>query len=436
MYKKLFFPIIWLFTLLIAFNSYAVWINDVDVTVSPVRYELSGDPWTSVIKNIKVINNSLKEVQLNINKKDCTSANSSWNPRCFSPESNQNIGGTLAPWISTSSDTIGIPAQGEKDIQFTINIPSDANPWWHYGSIFFSYGTNSGTHMIETIKEVWVILLLNVSWDVVITWEVKDISIQTGGDSWWWANTKKNPSLKERLISFIKTEFKTEKNTNNLAQWKKKDTNIDFWITFENTGNTHIKPKWKITIQDENGNVIKRVGEETVKNDDGIIVGKKIVDYIPINDEWGNVLPWSNRKFSQNWKGFPYKKIDENGETVIDYKNIGDYYTEKNLKDKNILMMWEKIKTREKNEKMKANIDISYKWKDNEDIDFNSAKDFNVNYTEQYIGINWLIVWPAWIIFFIFFIIFIIKRRKKVEEKVQGKEKNTNPKKSLKKSKK
>lgn len=408
------------------FYECAFW-NEIDITVSPVRYELAWDKGSSIVKTIKVINNSWEDTTLYINSKDCNTFNSAWNPKCFSPSQNTDMTRTLAPWISSFPETINIPSQSEEDIKFTINIPNNANPWWHYGALFFSYGNKSTANStINTLKEIWVLLLLNVNGDVDIKWEIKDVSINING---WWDNniSLKEDSLKEKLLNFINTNFANlfkQKNVSNINKDKNEDIAIDFWITFENKWNTHIKPKWKITIHDEDGNIIKRVGEETIKNEDGIIIGKKIVDYIPINDEDGNVLPWSERIFSQNWKGFPYKLTDENGENTIKYKSFSYYYTEKNLKDKNILMMWEQIKEREKTEKMKADININYKWDDNKDINFNSAKDFNVTYTEQYVGINWLVVWPAILIWFFFFIIFIIKKRRKKKEKMIEKKEN------------
>jgi hypothetical protein len=396
------------------FYQYTFWA-EIDITVSPVRYELKSDTWSSITRSIKIINNSLESVNLSLTAKDCNTFNSSWNPKCFPPIQNTNMRRTLAPWISSFPETINIPAQWEENISFTINIPSDANPWWHYGALFFSYGNENQNSPINTIKEVWVILLLHVNGEVEVEAEIKDISIQVnGGWDGKWAKDNIDISLKETILNFIHTNLlKDNKEENDEKSEDDEKITIDFWITFENTWNTHIKPKWEIILEDEDGNVIKRVGEETIKNDDGIIIGKKIVDYIPINDEDGNVLPWSERVFSQDWKGFPYKKIDEDGEISIDYKSFSDYYTEKNIKDKDILMMWEEVKEREKTEKMKAKINIKYKWKDDEDIDFNSAKDFDITYKEQYIGINWFVVWPIWFLAFIFFIILFAKKRKR-----------------------
>ncbi|NUJ97687.1 DUF916 domain-containing protein [Candidatus Gracilibacteria bacterium] len=391
---------------------------EIDVTVSPVRYELTSDTGSSVTKSIKIINNSEEAVNLNINAKDCNTFNNSGTPKCFPPEQNTNMRRTLAPWISSFPETINIPARGEENITLTINIPSDANPGGHYGALFFSYGNSSTNSTINTIKEVGVILLLHVNGEVEVEAEIKDIFIQVnGGGDGKGAKDNTDISLKETILNFIHTNLlKDNKEENDEKNEDDEKITIDFGVTFENTGNTHIKPKGEIILEDEDGNVIKRVGEETIKNEDGIIIGKKIVDYIPINDEDGNVLPGSERVFSQDWKGFPYKKIDEDGEISIDYKSFSDYYTEKNLKDKDMLMMREQVKEREKTEKMKAKINIKYKGKDDEDIDFNSAKDFDITYKEQYIGINWLVVGPIGFVVFIFFIILVAKRRKKKEE--------------------
>jgi len=50
------------------------------------------------------------------------------------------------------------------------------------------------------------------------------------------------------------------------------------------------------------------------------------------------------------------------------------------------------IKTEEKRKKLTAQIEMHYKDEDEEDIVFNSAEDFYVVYEEQYIGINWRVI--------------------------------------------
>jgi len=113
-----------------------------------------------------------------------------------------------------------------------------------------------------------------------------------------------NP-LSNKASTGASLEAKTLENQNS-------DFNIKFDIPFDNSGNTHIKPLGKIILKDENGKELKAIGKEVIVNDLGAVIGEKIVDYIPINDTGGNVLPKTKRIFESEWKGFPYKTYDEN----------------------------------------------------------------------------------------------------------------------------
>lgn len=52
-----------------------------------------------------------------------------------------------------------------------------------------------------------------------------------------------------------------------------------------------MKPTGRVEIRDEDGNTLKSIGKESIKTPEGVYIGEKIVDYLPINDEDGNVLP-------------------------------------------------------------------------------------------------------------------------------------------------
>ena len=59
---------------------------------------------------------------------------------------------------------------------------------------------------------------------------------------------------------------------------------VTFSTLFENTGNTHLKPKGKITLSDEDGNILEKVGTERIISQAGAVVGERVVDYIPVNE--------------------------------------------------------------------------------------------------------------------------------------------------------
>ncbi len=141
-------------------------------------------------------------------------------------------------------------------------------------------------------------------------------------------------------------------------------------------------------MKDEDGKVIQAIGKETISNEDGATIGDKIVDYIPINDEGGNVLPQTSRTFESEWKGFPYKTYDEAGNPVIKYWSPSEYYTQQNKDNAGFLMFWERVSEVRQNKSITADIEFIYLDENDKEIVFNAAKEFEVQYIEQKITLN------------------------------------------------
>jgi hypothetical protein len=198
---------------------------------------------------------------------------------------------------------------------------------------------------------------------------------------------------------------------------KNKEKNNNDFITkieipIKNKWNTHVKPKWKIVLYDENGNIIKWVGKEVVTNKKWAIIWEKIVDYIPFNDIWWNVLPNTKRIYKSYWKGFPYKAYDEEWNLIIKYFSPSDYYSKKNLLKHRLIMPWQRVITDIKNKEITAKINIIYPW-ENWETEFNSSQKFNIKYIQQSIWLNTYFFAILLFILLIIYLIFIIFRKKK-----------------------
>lgn len=124
----------------------------------------------------------------------------------------------------------------------------------------------------------------------------------------------------------------------------------------------------------------------------GAFIGEKMVDYIPVNDGLGNVLPKSERRFESTWEGFGYPELQADGTKVVKFKNLTDYYADRAAEKKSFLQFWESIHTRTVDKTITANISLSYEGKDKEKKEFHDTKKFNVEYDEQYVGMNYLVV--------------------------------------------
>lgn len=185
---------------------------------------------------------------------------------------------------------------------------------------------------------------------------------------------------------------------------------VDFKIPLANSGNTHVKPTGSIELYDEDGLIIKKVGKESIKTPEGVVVGDRIVDYIPINDEGGNVLPGTERTFISNWKGFAYESF-ENGERVIKFMTPSEHYTSLTAASSKYLLPWEKLSIKMATKKIRAKIHLEYRTVDNKITPMDEDRDVYIKYTYIEKGLNYgalliigLTIIIAW---------FLIRRRDK-----------------------
>lgn len=398
---------------------------NIDVTVSPVRYEITLNKWETTYKTVKLFNNTNTPQEVFITTKNAIWMDESWQPKFV--EKIESPKYHLANWIKPSVSEFIIGPWQSLDIPFSINVHKKATPGWHYWAIFFNVKENSGWQ-INIQKRIWVLILLKVPWVVNAEWEINNISIVVNSDwGWWaWAHNKKSDIVWKLFKKYVFWEDEIELT----SAWDEKDSivnkkknpwssswntdfSVDLTIDFSNKWNTHLKPKWTIEIVDENWNSLKKIWKETIKNEAWAIVWEKVVDYIPINDEDWNVLPNEKRKFKQSWDWFAYETLDDNGKKIIKYYDPSEYYSAKNKADKWYLMPREKFYTRETKKKLTAKIKLEYTDPNWKEVEFNSAKEFFVSYLEDYVWLNRYVVIP-WIIFVLIFIIFwIIALRKK-----------------------
>ncbi len=210
---------------------------------------------------------------------------------------------------------------------------------------------------------------------------------------------EEDSSLQEDILSFDNQPPLAEDTTNTVSDdqntnlWDDTEQDSSFGITFslpvENKGNTHVKPQWKITLRNEDGEVIRAVGKEVVANSLGAIVDEKIVDYIPINDQWGNVLPFSTRVFSAEWKGFPYKTYNQFGEPQINYWTPEEYYEKSRTESGNIYVnFWEKVSKKDIQANIFADFELSYKDEEWKDVWYESTQVFPIEYTATIVENN------------------------------------------------
>jgi len=434
----------------------------INLTVSPIKYELISDTWAIITKTAILHNYGDKDIKITTWKSDFVAWWTDWRPQFVRYSELVHPDQQLSSWITLSSSWFTIPAKSKKEIEFTIKVPENATPGWHYWAVFFknnnSESSDSDWTSVWINVDYWIIILLKVNWeiktDVII--DNSNIIIENNNlnSKWWyskisknnyniwkiwkWNNiTKKDNCLldftssrydwkcfdePDDIIKIVKWEEeltkkdKNKKENNSSDKTISNDFNISFKIPIDNKWNTHIKTTWEIKLFDEDWNQIKQIWKKVKVNNKWAIIGEEIVDYLPINDNQWNILPWTKRIFTPEWKGFPYKYRDENWELKIDYKNPWDYYSDNELKKEFRLFPWERICYDEQTKKITAKFDISYLDEEWKEVSFPSAKEFEVTYTRKYIWYNYYLIFSVAIIliflFILLWIIWILRKKK------------------------
>lgn len=197
----------------------------------------------------------------------------------------------------------------------------------------------------------------------------------------------------------------------------------DFVTTFQipvtNEGNTHILPTGYVELYDEDGTMLTRIGKESIRNEEGVFLGEKIVDYLPINDEWGNVLPWVKRVYTVLWRGFAYEEFDvETRKNSIKFLSPSQYYSSLHKTDTSYLLPWEKLRIITETRHIRAKIFLEYLRNDGVREPYEREQMLEVTYSYIGKGINfWALLLIGTLVFIIFCIWLLLRKKEdQVEE--------------------
>lgn len=214
------------------------------LTISPPLSELTIKPGENVTKDIKITNPTDKVITVTPKVMDFKAKGESGEP-AFYDASVDDSKYSLSKWITFTQTEIALTPQQVVDFKYNINIPSSAEPGGHYGVVFFATDQNTpqtNSSNVTLNSMVGSLLLVTVP-----------------------GNITENAALD----SFSADKF----------LYLSGSPKIDAVV--RNLGNIHFKPQ----------------GEITIKNMLGSESGK-----LTVNDESGNVLPDSARKFENIWK--------------------------------------------------------------------------------------------------------------------------------------
>lgn len=393
----------------------------INYSVTPIKYELELQPGESITLPVSIRNNSGNTVTLPTATSDFQANGTGWVPSIVRKSELVYPDQELSTWITLWAPSVTMAPWKEESINFTIDVPTTATPGGHYWAVLFTnaWWESTVTWDIGITVDYGIIILVNVSWEIMVAVEIEDPIISWRWNIFYdiceWSDTSGSiydGSCGEWVVSTIQQEdscmlwdFTPSKYDNTcfgavdtsdlidsgVPSWNWTNTwefNIDFSFPINNIGNTHVKPTGKIVLRDEDRNIIKAIWKETISNDQWAIIWENIVDYIPINDQGWNILPYSKRVFESEWKWFPYKKYDQQGNQVINYWSPSQYYTTKNKEDAWFLMLWERVSESKKDKIITAEIELIYYDEDWSPVEFTSAQEFPVQYIEQEVTIN------------------------------------------------
>ena len=261
-----FLVLIFAFCLLSLNRVFAQTQNNYDVTVSPIFFDLSANPGTTITTKVRVRNNTTSPIPIKLGI------------QTLSGDLNGNLtlkqtaGDYTLSWIKFDNDAVLTKPLEWTDIPFTVTVPSDA-AYGYYWAITFTQDVNSkyAKNGVSLTGAAAVPVLLNV--------------------------VKEGAKTSGKLVSFVSDagfyEYPPVKLT----------------TKFENNGNIHIRPRGNIFIKDWLG---------------------RTVATLDVNSQQGAVLPNAARLFETSWDdGFitvepkmeaGQPKLDKNGKTETQLK--------------------------------------------------------------------------------------------------------------------
>jgi len=174
------------------------------LTLSPIRFEISGNPGETIHKEITLINETNKTETYSASYSNFEAQGESGEPAFVAPKDG------LGTWIKTGVGSVVVPAKQQKIVPFTITIPKDAEPGGHFAVIF--WGTPTGPSSGVSIgAKTGILVLLSVNGDVETNAGL--LNFNTVGKQFWYSTLP-----------------------------------VNFEYRFRNDGGDRIKPQGKIVI--------------------------------------------------------------------------------------------------------------------------------------------------------------------------------------------
>lgn len=226
------------------------------LTISPPTTDFQLNPGDTGLGVIKLHNEQKAPITVYPIIENFEADNKEGGTPRFYPANEDHNGEALAEWIQMDTKSVTLQPDQRMSIPYSINVPAnDAQPGGHYGAIVFSTQPpkqNGGS--VGVTQQIGSLILVNVSGDVKEVGGIAEFGFQ-------------NPEVWYNYLP------------------------VDFFMRFENSGNTHLRP----------------TGNLFIKN----WLGQQVAS-IPVNSDFSSVLPlsirryefgWANVQNDENWSG-------------------------------------------------------------------------------------------------------------------------------------
>lgn len=266
------------------------------LSLIPPKFEFEANPGETLTGTIELLSTDAGSMTLTASVQDFVAGNETGQPQFVDTSAASDASSYSSRWYTVGTGQPLVLRAGERlRVPFTVAVPQDAPPGGHYAAVFFTPPAGEG--QVAVTQRIGSLVLIRVRGD-----------IREEGEIAQWGTYP--ASIAGEQLADASAQF----------FWSKLP--VDFAIRYHNTGNVHLRPEGKIELFGTFGGQLEKIGVQSILNEGGVETKKEIVDYLPVNNDRGNVLKDSYRTFRASWQGTPYWQPQEDGTRAIAYRGM------------------------------------------------------------------------------------------------------------------
>lgn len=250
--------------------------SPITLAISPQLLEVTANPGEKISNVFRLTNGSTESVVIRAIPKNFTPSGEEGAVNLTEDDTSYAI----AAWTTVTPVSITIPSKTTQDFNVEINVPENAEPGSHFGSVVFQTVPPKNEEAAAIIaQEIAPVILVSIAGDVTQTAEIEEFRSTES----FWSN--------EPTISFISR--------------------------IENTGSAHFKPTGQIVIKNIFGSEVakleldkKNVLPDSIRqittdwNDHGFLVGRYTAELTIVTGDDNQI-----RTATTSFTVFPYQTI-------------------------------------------------------------------------------------------------------------------------------